>query len=1101
MTQSSGPATSPQDDGTGLYEAPDLFMLRAPILPADIFANLDEGEGTLATALPDAPNATGAALAHARAEGRQTLRRLAASPRTRQAIQVASSSLGAALDRLDDNAPHDKATGRRYAALLRYLVRMSSRPTPLGLFAGVAAGTFRSEPMGDDLATSLNAGGSGIAMLCSDPVLATRTRADSAWLARVVERIERDPLVRDKLRVRVNTLLHRIGGLAVLLKLDFQEDANRERIELAINRPLAVALELAERNPTFGELAVELADRFPTTAPEKIRSLLDRLWEEGIILGDLLPSPVEPLPEVHLIKRLTDQNVPTGAINDLMRMRRLADDVDRGAGRADAESVSLLEAHQRAMTPDFTGPTLQLDTALALKPSTLPVEIGKAAAAAAELLMRLGCTRQRRPYIADYHRIFLEHYGADSEVPLLDVLNSETGLGPPNLYFKPARRQPLPQQPEPVHPERDRALVELAVRAARDGLLRIDLDDELADRLTVWRPDEAHSRPRTAQDLIFQIAGASPEAIRDGRWLLVLSTIGSYGGWQAFGRFSDLIDEAALARIRGQQRLEETLRPDTVFAELNYEVRHSRRGNLAGHPPTRGYEICVNTSPTGPPVKQIPLTDIVVGANAEHFYLRSLSRGRYLSVSQTHALSATTAPNICRALLDFSEDGYSPRSLFEWGAAAGAPFLPRLTRGKVVLHPAQWMIDASTFPDCRDPDAFFYACQRWRREWQVPRFTHLTVLDNRLLLDLDHPMWVDELHRNVTRLRDRLAGGPGEQIQLMEALPGPDDLWLRDRDDRPYHAEIAVPLVLRDRTRMPQPAPTRAGAPPAAHRRWLPGDEWLHLKLYAAADRHDRIIAGPLRALLADEQFARLVDRWFFIRYSDPLPHLRLRFHTPTPDSAAEVMSLCSDWARGLVRTRLATDLAFCSYAREVERYGGGHAIERMESAFWANSQAAVELVHLLHTERGRFDPDVVRVTALHELYRAWGADPPLPDGHSSAWLTDEARHRFRELRPLLCEILVPGERRPDQRAQEYRDALNPVFARQWNLLAEAGSHIRELASRRLLTGSEENVIKSLAHIQSIRLVGLDHARERMDQALWQLGRRAIRNRPARTSR
>ncbi|MGP3937211.1 lantibiotic dehydratase [Nonomuraea sp. KM88] len=1073
----SGPVAAARAYGTGLYAASDLFVLRAPVLPADTFVNLG------ANAAVPAPAGTAETLAAARAEGRGILRTLAASPRVRQAIQVASPSLAAALPGLDENVPRDRAADRAHAALLRYLIRMSTRPTPLGLFAGVAPGAFLSEPA---------TGGEGIATLDRDPVRATRTRADSAWLAHLVERIGRDPKVRDKLRVRVNALLRRVGDRAVLVKVDGMDEP--ERIELAVNPAFAAVLDLAGHDPAYGELAAALAHRFPSTSPEKIRALLDRLWDLGVLLPDLLPSPTEPLPEVHLAKRLIDQDVPTGVIDGLTRLRQLADDVDRGPRGGDAAGLARLEAHQRAMAPDFTGPAFQIDAALALEPATLPADVAATAAEAAELLMRLGCVRQRRPHIAGYHEVFLEHYGVDAEVPLLDVLSPETGLGPPDSYTRPARRHPWPRQAGQTHPERDRTLVELALHATRAGRPAVDLDDELIERLTVWRPDAEHSRPRTSLDLFFALAADSPEAVRDGRWRMVLNTIGVFGGWQAFGRFFDLFDEATVTRIRTQQRLEEALRPDTVFAELNYGVRH-RGGNVAGHPPTRDYEVCVNAAATGPPVRQIPLADIVLGADADRFHLRSVSLGRPLSVGQTHALTATRAPNVCRALLEFSEDGYTPSCRFDWGAAADAPFLPRLVRGNVVVQPAQWTITAATFPACQDPDDFFRACRAWRRQWMVPRYVYLVELDNRLLLDLEHPTWVDRLHRHVTRLPAR----SGASVRLHEALPGPGDLWLRDRAGRPYHAELAVPLVLRDRTRMPEPAAARTSAPPATTRRWLAGDEWTHLKLYAAAELHDAIVAGPLRELLADDRFGRLVDRWFFIRYADPLPHLRLRFHARGQEPAAEVMSRCAAWARGLVHAGQATDLAFCSYDREVERYGGGHAIDSVETAFWADSQAAVELLHLLRT--GRFDPDVVRVAALHELYLAWdGGLPPLDGDGVAAWMTDAARKRFRDVRPLLCEILTPGELRPDRRAPEYRAALEPVFARQRRPLAEAGRRVRDLASRGLLTGDERNVIESLAHIQSIRLAGIDRDQERLSRALWSLSRRAIRNRPATTA-
>jgi hypothetical protein len=55
-------------------------------------------------------------------------------PEVRRALAVASPSLLAALDRA---GPGDRGSARLEGKLLRYLIRMSTRPTPFGLFAGV----------------------------------------------------------------------------------------------------------------------------------------------------------------------------------------------------------------------------------------------------------------------------------------------------------------------------------------------------------------------------------------------------------------------------------------------------------------------------------------------------------------------------------------------------------------------------------------------------------------------------------------------------------------------------------------------------------------------------------------------------------------------------------------------------------------------------------------------------------------------------------------------------------------------------------------------------------------------------------------------------
>ncbi len=59
--------------------------------------------------------------------------------RARLAIAVGSLSL---LDELDRPVSSQRDALKREKKVLRYLIRMSTRPTPYGLFAGVALGRW-----------------------------------------------------------------------------------------------------------------------------------------------------------------------------------------------------------------------------------------------------------------------------------------------------------------------------------------------------------------------------------------------------------------------------------------------------------------------------------------------------------------------------------------------------------------------------------------------------------------------------------------------------------------------------------------------------------------------------------------------------------------------------------------------------------------------------------------------------------------------------------------------------------------------------------------------------------------------------------------------
>ena len=115
--------------------------------------------------------------AHRRCRRPDPALRLAADPWVRLALSVGSRSLSDALERSSKSGTLDVRLRRK---LLRYLIRMSTRPTPYGLFAGVALARFGSRT---DLALA-------------DHPPRRRTRPDMAWLLNFVARLESSPEVR-----------------------------------------------------------------------------------------------------------------------------------------------------------------------------------------------------------------------------------------------------------------------------------------------------------------------------------------------------------------------------------------------------------------------------------------------------------------------------------------------------------------------------------------------------------------------------------------------------------------------------------------------------------------------------------------------------------------------------------------------------------------------------------------------------------------------------------------------------------------------------------------------------------------------------------------
>lgn len=89
--------------------------------------------------------------------------------------------------------------------------------------------------------------------------------------------------------------------------------------------------------------------------------------------------------------------------------------------------------------------------------------------------------------------------------------------------------------------------------------------------------------------------------------------------------------------------------------------------------------------------------------------------------------------------------------------------------------------------------------------------------------------------------------------------------------------ELVVPFVLTEKPeRAPEPEPPPP-APPGFRRRLGPGSGCLYARLYVKPRAQDAVIEETLAPLAEGLCGSGIGRRWFFMRYADPLPHVRWR--------------------------------------------------------------------------------------------------------------------------------------------------------------------------------------------------------------------------------
>ena len=133
-------------------------------------------------------------------------------------------------------------------------------------------------------------------------------------------------------------------------------------------------------------------------------------------------------------------------------------------------------------------------------------------------------------------------------------------------------------------------------------------------------------------------------------------------------------------------------------------------------------------------------------------------------------------------------------------------------------------------------------------------------------------------------------------------------------------------------------------------RTFIPGDHWLYFKIYTGFKTADQLITevvAPLSNQLLNNQ---IVNKWFFIRYSDPKLHIRLRFLLTDTNKAGIPVLMLNQALQQYIQHDLVWKVQMDTYQREIERYGAA-TMELSESLFCYDSQYFTEILRTIQGE------------------------------------------------------------------------------------------------------------------------------------------------------
>ncbi|WP_433498548.1 lantibiotic dehydratase [Sphaerimonospora sp. CA-214678] len=1001
------------------------------------------------------PDLTGQAAGPA--SWRRWLQQIVRIPGFMIAVEQASPVLARRVRGICDGTRTAESDVRRAVlAVMRYLLRASGRATPFGLFAGIAPAHIADLP-------AVRAGYGHRAVV----------RADAAWLTAVIERLEAEPELRPRLKVLANGLaFERDGHLVLEHRSSGSAGGAPAHVRVRATRPVRAALALAGGPIRLGDLKDKLAADFPSVSADVIGTLLAGLVAQRLLITNLRPAMTVSDPLGYLVREL--DAVCAGKVPEVAGMvGRLREIAAEMAQCDDAPTPATAYRHRAclavamaAVRPTAT-PALAVDLRMDVD-LTVPHAVAAEAAKAAGVLVRLAPRSDLGPGWAAWHSRFLERYGPRALVPVVDAVDADIGIGYPGGYLGAP-----PERPFGGLTERDVKLLAMAQQAALGRRREVLLDDAMVTDLATV-PFGAHAQPTT--ELTVRLHAPSMRALRDGEFTLAIVGVSRTAGTTT-GRFLYLFGDDDRNRITALYAALPTATRDALTVQVSVAAPHTATENVARAPQVMAHLLPLGEyhDDGGDSGGRIPLEDLAVTADAHRIYLVSRSRRQPVEPVVLNAVNPVTHTHpLVRFLTEATNALNVPCTVFDWGAAARLPFLPALRYGRTMLSPARWLLAARDLPGpgARWPE-WDRALAAWRDEVALPQNVYLGTGDQRIGLDLSEPA-----HRALLRAQVERTG-----TALLRATPETAGTagWIGG------HAhEIVVPLAT---TRQPTRTPpwlkeTEVTSRDHGH---LPGcDGRFSLKLYGHPDRQTSILTRHLPPLLHE-----LGDQaeWWFLRYHDPDPHLRLRLTLP-PDRFTPATAAIGAWSQRLRQAGLVAHVQWDTYFPETARFGGSAAMATAEAYFAADSATALAQLTTGSQANG---PDLRALTAASMLDITLALITDAAEAMN--WLVKHARTDAsppaRALYDQAVTLANPNDHR-DLAAQPAGEHIVSCWARRRTALA---------AYRRALekNGTPPSVLlPELLHLHHVRIAGTSQSGER---ACLHLARAAALSWVARTTR
>lgn len=810
----------------------------------------------------------------------------------------------------------EKATSPRkkealYRSLYKYLIRMCTRCTPFGLFAGYASGQISTISECDQTAFAEK----------------VKISLDTRVILELVCNAKNDPQIQKHLRFYPNSSIVASENSLHYLNGPQQNGHAYQLIEVANSIWLTKTLQLANSGCTPADLITQLVAL--GVADQDAETVINSLIQERILICEMEVGVTsgDPLKVFEDCLKSAPQAAP------VLAKLKLTEQILKSSLplRVKSEKIyTLLQPH--GVTPT-SKPALKAD--LFFQPKRLSMRKDMLELVVRDVIRLTSLsTAEPTSYLASFAAECYQRY-QQQPVPLLSLFSTGPGLRYGATTLMEADDLPvgnlLHTSLKPAATSEFTQLDQLRLRIYEQAIKKSATEVELSDQDLKQRLGK-ESQQGEGFYILGSLLADSYQDFDSGNFKFILQASGGPSAFNLMSRFSEN-DHILRAQLLQCISWEELSNPQYAFAEINHLASWDS-ANILVRPDLRKYEIALVNHGHKRADQRIDLSDIMVSFNAENqVTLWSNRLGKQVMPALTAAHNYRSGLPIYQFLCDVSRQRAGWLFNWDWGFLSESEFLPRIAYRHVIISRATWHLKRSRhLPVPVEQGQQRDHWEKLKRALQIPRYFQLAEGDNLLLIDSDNDFAIRLVFDSLQKR------GNATLIEFLQPRGG----GLFNTDQTHFSNEVIIPVLL------PGSAPSTASIPriqpDRLQRTFPPGSKWIFFKIYCSSSQSDKLLSEIIKFLCDDMYKKQLIEKWFFIRYEDPQHHIRLRLLAHSACSYATIVEIFNTSTQLYLQNGIIHNISLDTYQREIERYAPV-PYTFVESIFYLESCLVIDII------------------------------------------------------------------------------------------------------------------------------------------------------------